>query len=114
MHIIHSNMDIPPTSLADVSMFRCCETHMIADLFQKTGLKNITENCITGKVTYPSKEVYWQFVTEVTAPVALAISNLDAANQIKIKYELFDFIQEMSLAGNAVFDYEALVISGEK
>lgn len=114
MHVIHANMNTLSAALSDVSMFRCCQTHMIADLFQKTGLKNVTGNCITGKVAYPSKEVYWQFITEVTAPVALAINNLDAAHQAKIKYELFNFIQEMSMAGNAVFNYEALVISGEK
>jgi hypothetical protein len=98
----------------DVSLFRCAETRLIADLFQEAGLNKVTETQVTGKISYPSKEAYWQFITEVTAPVALAISELDVTTQLKIKNELLGFIQEMSLAGSTVFDYEALVVSGEK
>ena len=58
--------------------------------------------------------MYWEFITEVTAPVALAMSALDTDDQIRIKYELFSFIQEMTMAGSAIFNYEALVIAGEK
>lgn len=114
MRVISSYAEVPGSLPENVSLFRCAQTRLIADLFRDAGFQKISETRVTGKICYPSKEAYWQFITEVTAPVALAISELDATTQIKIKNELLGFIQKMSIAGSIVFDYEALVVSGEK
>jgi hypothetical protein len=35
-----------------------------------------------------SKEAYWNFMTDVVAPVVAALSNADAAMKVKIKSEV--------------------------
>ena len=44
MRVIDTNMDATGM-LANVSMFRCAEAQMIADIFRSAGFKNVVENC---------------------------------------------------------------------
>ncbi len=83
-------------------------------LFREAGLKGVTPKWIRGKISYPSGEAYWQFITQVTAPVVLALNQLDKPAQLGIKDALLRFLPKRNLAGKVVFDYEALVISGQK
>ncbi len=97
-----------------VSLFRCADSNLLVELFREAGLKGVTPKRIRGSITYPSGEAYWQFITQVTAPVVLALNQLDRLTQLRIKDALLRFLPKRSLAGKVVFDYEALVISGQK
>jgi len=60
-----------------------------------------------------SKEDYWNFMTEVVAPVVAALSNADAAMKVKIKSEVFEIINQKYPYGKVAIDSSALVIYGE-
>ncbi len=103
------------SSSADaVSLFRCADSNLLMKLFREAGLKGVTPKWIRGKIAYPSGEAYWQFITQVTASVVLSLNQLDRPTQLGIKDALLRFLQKRNLAGKVVFDYEALVIFGQK
>jgi len=95
-------------------LFRCAKSGLIAELFTQAGLKNVTESEVSGKLKTGEIEVYWNFMTEVVAPVVAALSNADNTMKAKIKSEVFESIDQKFLDGDVAFDTNSLVIYGEK
>ena len=59
-------------------------------------------------------QAYWNFMTEVVAPVVAALKNADEAMKVKIKDEVFESINQKYPDGKVAIDSNALVIYGEK
>jgi ubiquinone/menaquinone biosynthesis C-methylase UbiE len=111
---IGRNMQLPPIQPGAPGMFRCSESGLIQDLFKQAGFKNTSETEVNGKLKCGTTEVYWNFITEVAAPVVAALSKADATIQAKIKQEVYQAVNEKYPDGNVRIDSSALVIYGEK
>jgi len=114
LNVINKNMQLIPPPPGAPGLFRCAERGLITDLFNKAGLRHISENEVGGKLNIGSKEAYWSFMTEVVAPVVAALSNADDAMKAKIKSEVFESINQRFPDGKLAIDSNALVIYGEK
>jgi ubiquinone/menaquinone biosynthesis C-methylase UbiE len=114
LSIINKYMQLVPPATGAPGLFRCAKSGFIADLFKKAGLKNISEKEVSGKLNIRTTEVYWNFMTEVVAPVVAALSNADYAMKVKIKSEVFESINQKYPNGKIAIDSNALVIYGEK
>jgi ubiquinone/menaquinone biosynthesis C-methylase UbiE len=114
LNVINKNMQLTPPPPGAPGLFRCAKSALIADLFKEAGLKNISESEVIGKLNAGSTEVYWNFMTEVVAPVVAALSNADESMKAKIKHEVFESINHKYPNGNVAIDSNALVICGEK
>jgi ubiquinone/menaquinone biosynthesis C-methylase UbiE len=114
LNVINKNMQLVPQPPDAPGLFRCAESGFIAELFKQAGLKNISETEVSGKLNVGSTEDYWNFMTEVVAPVVAALSKADNAMKAKIKSEVFESINARYLTGNLAIDSNALVIYGEK
>lgn len=112
--IINKNMQLPPPPPGAPGLFRCAKSGFIADLFEQVGLNNISETEVRGKLNIGNRKVYWNFMTEVAAPVAAALSNADCEMTIKIRSEVFNLIREKYSNGKQAIDSDAFVIYGEK
>jgi ubiquinone/menaquinone biosynthesis C-methylase UbiE len=114
MSSINKNIVIPPAPSEAPGIFRCAKSGFIGNLFKKAGLKNISEQELGGKMDFGSPEVYWNYMTEVVAPVATALSN--ASNKVKenIKSEVLESINQRYPDGKITIDSNALLIYGEK
>ncbi|TAL77332.1 MAG: methyltransferase domain-containing protein [Bacteroidetes bacterium] len=114
MGIINKNMQLIPPPPGAPGLFRCAKSGFIADLFKQTGLKNISESEVRGKLNIGNRKVYWNFMTEVVAPVVAALSKADCEMKVKIRSEVFDSIRQNYSDGKLAIDSNAFVIYGEK
>ena len=111
---LNKNMQLPPPPLGAPGIFRCAKDGLIADLFRQAGLKNSSETEVNGKLNTGTIDVYWNFMTEVVAPVVAALSKADDAMKSKIKDEVYESVGQKYPNGMIAIDSSAQVIYGEK
>jgi len=114
MGTINRNMELPAPPPDAPGMFRCAKDGLISDLFKQAGLKNVSQKEISGKLNCKTTDVYWDFITEVAAPVVSALNNADELMREKIKKEVYQSVNQKYPDGNVMIDSSALVIYGEK
>lgn len=113
MGTINKNMELPPPIPGAPGMFRCAQPGLVKGLFEKAGLKNITEKEVASKLNSGTVETYWNMMTEIGAPIVAALSKADDATRQKIKKEVFELVQQ-KYPGTVAIDANAIVISAEK
>ena len=111
---INQNMQLTPPPPGAPGMFRCAESGMIQNLFEKAGLKNTSEKEVISKLDLESAEVYWEMMTDVAAPFVAALSKAEDKMKENIKQEVFQKINEKFGNATVSLDGSALVIAGEK
>ena len=114
MNSIKKNLELPLPAPEAPGMFRCAKSGLMTGLFRESGLKNVSETEINGKFPAGTSEVYWNFMTEVGAPIVAALSHANAEMKEKIKREVFELIDLTFPDGHVNIDSSALVIFGEK
>lgn len=114
MDTIKSRMDLPVPPKDAPGIFRCAEHGMMTRLFDKAGFKNISQNEIPCQLNCKTADTYWEMMTEVTPPVAAALKEADDDMRVKIKWEVYEKLNERYVDGEMAIDASALVITGEK
>lgn len=113
MGTIKKYMEIPPSPPDAPGIFRCAESGFIGNLFEQAGLKNVSESEITGKFHCESAEEYWNFMTEVAAPIVGVLSEADDKMKETIRNEVLQAIDQ-KYPNNIAIDTSANVIYAEK
>jgi ubiquinone/menaquinone biosynthesis C-methylase UbiE len=93
-------------------IFRCCQKGLMADLFRETGLKNIEEKEVQGKLSCETLATYWSFITETASPVAFF--KADESLKEEIKKEIIEKVNQKCEDGNIALESSSFVISGIK
>jgi ubiquinone/menaquinone biosynthesis C-methylase UbiE len=114
LSIINKNIPAVPPPPGAPGLFRCARTGFIADIFRQAGFKNISETEINSTLSAGTNQRYWNFMTEVVAPVVAALSKADNAMKEKIRREVFESIDEKYHDSRVAINSSALVIYGEK
>lgn len=114
LSIVNRKMNVAPPPLEAPGLFRCARSGMIPEIFEKAGLKNISEAEVKGQLVPGNRKSYWNFMTEVAAPVVAALSNADCEMKVNIRSEVFDLIKQRYPDGALSLDSNAFVIYGEK
>jgi ubiquinone/menaquinone biosynthesis C-methylase UbiE len=114
MSTITRNMDLPQNPPGAPGMFRCCKPGLMKELFEKAGLKNITEKEVASKLRSGTVETYWNMITEIGAPIVAALSKADDAMRQKIKKEVFELVSSKYPGNDVAIDASAIVIAAEK
>ena len=112
--VLSNHLEMPQPPPGAPGMFRCARPGFIKELFEKAGFKNVKEEVVSDKIDYGSAEEYWQFMTEVVAPVVNALSKTDEPTRKKIKEELFTACNNMLINGKLIIADSAFIIWGEK
>ena len=112
--VISNYIEMPQPPPGAPGIFRCAKPGLIKTLFGNAGFKNVKEEIISDKTDYGSAEQYWQFMTDIAAPVVNALSKTDEAMRKKIKDEVFKACNKMLINGKLIVEYSAIIISGEK
>lgn len=114
LNSINKYMQLPQPPQGAPGLFRCSKSGLIADLFKQAGFRNIYETEVHGKLSSGTVEVYWNFMTDVVAPVVAALSKADNSLKTIIRNEVFETINQKYNNGKVEIDSNALVIYGEK
>ena len=114
MGIINKRMQLTPPPPGSPGLFRCAKSGLISDLFKNAGLKNISETEVPGKLNAGNRKIYWNFMTEVVAPIVAALNNTDCETKVNIRSEVFNSIRQKYPNGELSIDSNAFIIYGEK
>lgn len=114
MGVVNRNMELPPPPPGAPGMFRCAQPGLIKSIFEKAGLKNVTETPVASKLKSGTTDNYWQMMTEIAAPFVAAMSKADEPTRQKIKTEVFEAINQRFPDGKVFIDCAAIVVAGEK
>lgn len=95
-------------------MFRCAQSGFVQKLFKQAGFINTLEAEVTGVMNVETADVYWNMMTDVSAPFVSALSKADDALKAKIKEEVFEALEKKFGEDPVKIDTSALVIYGEK
>jgi ubiquinone/menaquinone biosynthesis C-methylase UbiE len=114
LNSINKYMQLPQPPQGAPGLFRCSKSGLIAGLFKEEGLRNIYETEVHGKLSTGTADTYWNFMTDVVAPVVAALSKADNSLKTIIKNDVFETINQKYNYGKVEIDSNALVIYGEK
>lgn len=114
MNSIHKNIELPAPMPNAPGMFRCAANNFMTDLFSKSGLKNIEETVVAGKLNCGDAVGYWNFMNEVAGPVAAALSKVNEQVKATIKNEVIESINQRYPEGETMVDSSGIIIYGEK
>jgi len=114
MNVINKNMELPKPPAGAPGLYRCAERGLVSGLFHQAGFSNVTESEVNGKLNVGSFDVYWNFMTDVVAPVVAALTKADDAMKAKIKSEVNAAVSERYPTGDLAIDANALIIYGVK
>lgn len=112
MQNIKKHIELPAPEPGAPGMFRCSQPGLIADLFRKAGLQEVTESEVPCTVGVSGPEEYWNMMTEVAAPFVAALSTADADTVAKVKADVIASMTERYPKGN--IDGCAIVITAVK
>jgi SAM-dependent methyltransferase len=84
MAAIATEIELPPASPDMPGLFRCAAPGAIGGMFKAAGLQNVAETDVRSFLVTASAQEYWQYLTEVVAPVVAGLSRLDAAARDRI------------------------------
>jgi len=90
---IKRHLDMP-TPLPDTpGMFRCSQPGFMKSLFKELAIRTTEETEINGEIKCQSTDEYWSFMNDVVPPVVTAFTKSPDHIRKKIKYELYDFLE---------------------
>lgn len=114
MGTVNRNMELPAPPPGSPGMFRCAQPGLLKGIFEKAGLKNVTETPVSSKLRSGSIDTYWQMMTEIAAPFVSAMSKADETTRQKIKKEVYETVNQRYPEGNVNFDCAAIIVAGTK
>jgi hypothetical protein len=113
MSTISKHMDLPQPPAGAPGMFRCCKPGQMKNILETAGFKNVVETEVPIAFKCSSVEEYWNFMTDVAAPVVAALSKADDKTAEAIKNEVMQKIRDR-YPNEVHIDASSLVFTGEK
>lgn len=114
MGVVNRVMQLPAPPPGAPGMFRCAQPGLIKSIFEKAGLKNVTETTVPSQLKSGTTDTYWNMMTEISAPFVAAMSMADEATRLQIKQEVYNAVNQRFPDGKVMINAGALVIAGEK
>jgi ubiquinone/menaquinone biosynthesis C-methylase UbiE len=114
LRVVTAAMALPAPPAGAPGLYRCAERGLISGLLNTVGFTHVAESEVKVQLKTGTTEVYWNFMTDVVAPVVAALSKADETTKVAIKAEVLQSILERYPEGNIAIEGAALVISGRK
>jgi hypothetical protein len=114
MGTIARHVDISAPPPGSPGLFRCAGEGMMAETFRDAGLLDVAEEEVSAMMVHGAPERYWDFMTEIAAPVVAGLSRADAATREKIRREVLELAQQSVSDGKVHLRSTATVITGTR
>ncbi len=111
---LHELFGMPLPSPDEPGIFRCAESGTVSRLMKKAGFGEIKEFEITGKIFFLSPGQYWEYTTEVAAPIAAALKNTDSVMRERARLAVIEKAGKFLKNGKIELPWSAWVASGTK
>lgn len=112
--IVRDMLELPQPPADAPDIFRCAQPKTLTALLRQAGMQNIKEIELTGAVTFDSAEAYWEFITDVVAPIATALMKVDEATREEIAHAAMNMARSREKDGKISFEWSTWVACGTK
>ena len=114
MGTIAHHVDMPPPLPGLPGLFRCAPEGTMRAAFEEAGLRDIEEEEVATLMVHETPDQYWQFMTEIAAPVVAGLGKADAATRERIRTETLDVARRSVRDGTVQMLSTATVIVGTR
>ncbi|WP_244506344.1 class I SAM-dependent methyltransferase [Pararhizobium polonicum] len=108
----HVEMPAPPPG--SPGLFRRAPSGLMRSAFEEAGLKDISEQEVSSIMTHKSPERYWDFMTDIAAPVVAGLAKADMATKARIREEVLVLARRSLQDGQVRLRSTASVIVGTR
>jgi ubiquinone/menaquinone biosynthesis C-methylase UbiE len=114
MAAIATETELPATPADAPGLFRCAAPGAISDLFAAAGFRDVGETDVRASLATTSSEEYWQYMTEVAAPVIAGLSVLDEAARARARSAAMDEAEAFEVDGQLRLPLHARCVIGTR
>ncbi len=107
-------MGIESTPLDAPGLFRHSRSGSLSHLLRDADLTHVTQQKIQGSWKYESPEQYWEFVTDVVAPVAIPLMSADKNMRDKVRNAVISGASKYLRNGKVEFKWGCWIATGMK
>ncbi|RPE07917.1 class I SAM-dependent methyltransferase [Chitinophaga lutea] len=95
-------------------MFYCMQPGFTTEWLDISGFRSITEQELTGIVSFNSMEEYWDYVTTVSSAIVEALRNLPPTSREQVKRLVFDRLSTHIVNGRLYFQWTSNITTAFK
>jgi SAM-dependent methyltransferase len=114
MGVIARQVPMPALPPSAPGLFRCAGDGYLRDLFTRAGLRDITEEEVACDLLHDTAERYWEFMTDVAAPVVAGLARADQATREAIRAEVLELAQQRVRDGRVEMRSTTTVVTGTR
>lgn len=114
MSTIARHVEMPAPPPGSPGLFRCAPSGLMRNAFEEAGLKDISEEEVSSVMIHESPERYWDFMTDIAAPVVAGLVKADTATKTQIREEVLALARQSIQGGQVQLRSTASVIVGTR
>lgn len=114
MATIARHVDMPAPPPGAPGLFRCAPPGYMREVFAEAGLRDIVEEEVACDMVIDTPERYWQFMTEIAAPVVAGLVRADARARERIRAEVLDLASRFLREGGVRMPSAGTVVVGTR
>lgn len=114
MSTIARHVETPAPPPGSPGLFRCAPSGLMRNAFEEAGLKDISEEEVSSVMIHESPERYWDFMTDIAAPVVAGLVKADTATKTQIREEVLALARQSIQDGQVQLRSTASVIVGTR
>jgi ubiquinone/menaquinone biosynthesis C-methylase UbiE len=114
MGTIARHVDVPAPPPGSPGLFRCAPSGFMRSVFAEAGLRDVVEEEVTCDMIIDTPERYWEFMTDIAAPVVAGLAKADQATRERVRAEVLDLARQSLIDGVVRMPSTATVIVGTR
>ena len=114
MGTIARHVDLPAPPPGAPGLFRCAPPGYMRALFAEAGLRDIVEEAVSCDMVIDTPERYWEFMTDIAAPVVAGLARADARARAQIRAEVLGLTRQFLRDGSVRMPSAGTVVVGTR
>lgn len=111
---VAKHVEVPQPPADAPGIFRYADAEELKRDMQSAGLKNVEITPVSGIFELDSAELYWAYMSEIAAPIVIALSNADDETRTKVGESVKELARQFEKDGKIAFPWKSWVVRGEK
>ncbi len=114
MAAVKQVIDLPPTDPMAPGIFRLAKPGDFADMLERAGLSDITDQEFLGEWSYGSSDEYYTSLMEIAAPVQNLMATLSDEQRQEVKHLIIKAASQFQCGARITFPIAVRMVAGRK
>lgn len=114
MGAIRQVIELPPPDPTAPGIFRLAKQGELAELFQRSGLTEVTDHEFSGEWSYASPDEYYTSLMEIAAPIQNLMANLTDVQTQEVRRLIVQAASQFKRGNRVTFPFVAKIVAGRK